>query len=95
VGQYLAEQLNIEVILTEDTSLDFMKPTLMGLTKAQVVLFENLRFHEGETQNSEALAREWAQYTDIYINDAFGASHRAHASTDALPKLIKQKGCGF
>lgn len=95
IGQYLAEQLKIEVILTEDTSIDFMKPTLMGLTKNQVVLFENLRFHEGETKNSEELAREWAQYTDIYINDAFGASHRAHASTDALPKLIKQKGCGF
>jgi phosphoglycerate kinase len=95
VGQKLAEMLGIEVILAEDHSIDFMKPTLTGLTKNQIILLENLRFQEGETNNDEALAREWASYCDIYINDAFGASHRAHASIDALPKLMRVKACGF
>jgi len=95
VGQKLAEMLGTEVILAEDHSVDFMKPTLTGLTKNQIILLENLRFQEGETLNDEALAREWASYSDVYINDAFGASHRAHASIDALPKLMRVKACGF
>lgn len=95
VGQRLAELLGVEVILAEDHTADFMKPTLTGLTRNQIVLLENLRFLEGETKNSEELAKEWAQYTEVYINDAFGACHRAHASIDALPKALKLKGCGF
>lgn len=95
VGQKIAELLNIEVILTEDYSSDFMKPTLSGLTKNQVILFENLRFNPGETKNDDDLAKVWADYCQVYVNDAFGASHRAHASTHALPKMMKQKACGF
>lgn len=95
IGQRLAEILGVEVILAEDHSLDFMKPTLTGLTKNQIVLLENLRFLPGETTNDEALARDWASYSEVYINDAFGACHRAHASIEALPKLIKNKACGF
>jgi phosphoglycerate kinase len=94
VGEKLAELLNTEILLAQDHSLDFMKPILSGL-KNQIILLENLRFQEGETENSEILARQWASYTDVYINDAFGASHRAHASIEALPKLVKTKGCGF
>jgi phosphoglycerate kinase len=56
---------------------------------------ENLRFDEGETENSESLAQHWASFTQVYVNDAFGASHRAHASIDALPRLVKQRGIGF
>jgi len=95
VAQKLVEELGVELILAEDHSIDFMKPTLSGLTKNQIILLENLRFNAGETKNDEALAREWASYTDVYINDAFGASHRAHASIDALPKLVKTRACGF
>ncbi|MCS6837353.1 MAG: phosphoglycerate kinase [Bdellovibrionaceae bacterium] len=95
VGEKLAELLNVEVILAEDPSPDFMKPTLKGLTKKQIIVQENLRFFEGETENSVDLARIWASYSDVYINDAFGASHRAHASIEALPRLMQEKGCGF
>ncbi len=95
VGQRLSELLEVEVILAEDDSADFIRPTLAGLRKDQIILLENVRYHDGETKNSDELAKEWASYTDIYINDAFGASHRAHASIDALPKMVTQKGCGF
>ncbi|MCX7675143.1 MAG: phosphoglycerate kinase [Bdellovibrionaceae bacterium] len=95
VGEKLAELLGVEVILTEDYSMDFMKPTLAGLTKKQVLLLENLRFYPGETKNDEELARAWAAWAQVYVNDAFGASHRAHASIDALPRLMPQRACGF
>ena len=67
----------------------------MGLKKNQLILLENLRYEPGETENSESFALVLAEYTQVYINDAFGASHRAHASIDALPRLIKDKGIGF
>jgi phosphoglycerate kinase len=95
VAERLSELLGMEVILAEDPGTGAMKPILVGLKKNQLVLLENVRFEKGETENSEEFAQKLASYTDIYINDAFGASHRAHATIEALPKLIKQKGIGF
>jgi phosphoglycerate kinase len=68
---------------------------LHTLRKDQMILLENVRFEPGETKDSEEFAQRIASYTDIYINDAFGASHRAHATIHALPKLIPQRGIGF
>lgn len=95
VATRLSELIGKEVILLEEPSSEAIKPLLTGLRKNQVILLENLRFDPGETENSEELAESLASFTQIYINDAFGACHRAHASIDALPKLIKQKGIGF
>jgi len=96
VAKRLTELLQREVLLLEDPSSDAVKPLIVGLKKdSQVILLENLRYESGETENSEQLASQWAGYTDVYINDAFGASHRAHASIEALPKLVKNHGIGF
>lgn len=95
VARRLSELLNVEVILVEEPGSEAVKALLAGMKKNQILLLENLRFEKGETENSEAFARQLASYTDIYINDAFGASHRAHASIEALPSLLKQKGIGF
>jgi phosphoglycerate kinase len=95
VANRLMELLGKEVILLEDPSSDAIRPLLVGLRKNQIILLENLRFDEGETENSESLAQHWASFTQVYVNDAFGASHRAHASIDALPRLVKQRGIGF
>ena len=59
-----------------------------GLQPAQVALLENLRFHEGEEANSPDFARALAELGDIYVDDAFSAAHRAHASIDALARLL-------
>lgn len=95
VAARLTELLGMEVILLEEPTSEAVKPLLVGLKKNQLILLENVRFEPGETENSEEFAQELAKYTDVYVNDAFGASHRAHATIDALPKLVKNKGIGF
>lgn len=95
VANRLTELLKKEVILVEDPKSEAVKHLLKGLRKDQIILLENLRYEPGETENSEEFAAAMASYSQIYINDAFGASHRAHASIDALPKLMKERGIGF
>ena len=60
-----------------------------------VVLLENLRFNPGEEQNDPAFARQLASMADVYVNDAFGAAHRAHASTEGIVKHVKEAGAGL
>jgi phosphoglycerate kinase len=58
-------------------------------------MLENLRFHPGEEANDEQFARTLASYADVYVNDAFGTAHRAHASTAGMVKFVAEKGAGF
>lgn len=95
VAKRLSELLDAEVIMAEEPTSDAIKNILLTLKANQLVLLENVRFEPGETKDSEEFARQLASYTDIYINDAFGASHRAHATIHALPSLVAQKGIGF
>ena len=95
VAKRLTELLDREVVLMEEPSSEGVKHILYGNMKNQIILLENLRFDEGETENSHELAQQWASYSDIYINDAFGASHRAHASIHAFPEIMQKKGIGF
>ena len=60
-----------------------------------IVLLENLRFHKGEEKNDPAFAKQLAALADVYINDAFGAAHRAHASTEGIVKLVKDAAAGL
>ncbi len=95
VAKRLSELLSTEVFLLDEVESAAIKHLVMGMKKNQLVLLENIRFEEGETKDSEELAQELAKHTDIYINDAFGASHRAHATIHALPKLMKNRGVGL
>lgn len=95
VGKRLAELLKVEVMLVEEPDSEATKALLTGLKKNQIILLENVRFHPGETKDSVEFAQTLAPLADIYINDAFGASHRAHATIHALPNLMKEKGIGF
>jgi phosphoglycerate kinase len=91
----LTELLSSEVLLVEEPSADAVKGLLVGLKKNQLILLENVRFEPGETKDSIEFAQVIASYSQIYINDAFGASHRAHSTIHALPNLMKEKGIGF
>jgi phosphoglycerate kinase len=61
----------------------------------RTILLENLRFHAGEEANDPEFARGLASLADVYVNDAFGAAHRAHASTVGITKFVRQKGAGL
>ncbi len=65
------------------------------LKDGEVLLLENLRFHPEEEGNDPAFARELASLGDMYVNDAFGTAHRAHASTEGITHHVKQSACGF
>lgn len=95
VAMRLSEILKKEVVLMEEPSSEGVKHILYGNMKNEIIMLENLRFDDGETENKTELATQWASYTDVYINDAFGASHRAHASIHALPEIIQKKGIGL
>ena len=94
-GARLAEILGCDVILPEETVGNGPVKLARDLREGQILLLENLRFHPGEKANDDAFARQLAALCDCYVNDAFGAMHRAHASVDALPRLIKERAAGF
>jgi len=66
-----------------------------ALRPGEILLLENLRFQPGEMKNDESFARELSKQVDVYIDDAFGAVHRAHASIEALPRLVKKAAAGL
>jgi phosphoglycerate kinase len=94
-AQRLAELMNVEVLLADDCIGDGARKVVSDLRDTQVAMLENLRFHPEEEADDETFARELAKLADVYVNDAFGASHRAHASVHALPKLMAQRAAGL
>jgi phosphoglycerate kinase len=95
IGARLAELLGVEVHIPEDCIGDAAKKVVFDLRAGQLCLLENLRFHPEEEKDDEAFAQKLAELCDVYVDDAFGAVHRAHASVHALPKIMRERGCGF
>lgn len=88
VAKRLGELLNLEVKLANDVIGDHAKSLVEGIQEGEVVLLENLRFHKAETKNEPEFAKALASFGDIYINDAFGTAHRAHASTEGVAHYL-------
>ena len=84
----LESVLGVEVVFASDCVGPAAQTVVDGLTDGQVALLENTRFHAEEEKNDEGFAKEMAKLGDIYCNDAFSAAHRAHASTEALARLL-------
>jgi phosphoglycerate kinase len=95
VGVRLSELLDQELYLPDDCIGDAAKKVVTDLRPGGLALLENLRFHPEEAANDEGFARELAALCDVYVNDAFGASHRAHASISALPRLFRDRAMGY
>jgi phosphoglycerate kinase len=91
----LSELLGQDVILADDCVGDGVKKLVRDLKDGQVLLLENLRFHPEEEKNDEAFAKELASLADVWVNDAFGTVHRAHASTAGMAAFVKEKAAGF
>ena len=94
-GVRLSQLLGQDVILADDCVGDGVKKLVAELREGQVLLLENLRFHPEEEANDESFSRELASLCDVYVDDAFGTVHRAHASTVGMAKLVPQRGAGF
>ncbi len=95
----VAHRLNMllknEVRFVRDCIGPEVREVASGLRPNDSMLLENLRFHAEETANDENFARELASLADLYVNDAFGAAHRAHASVDAITRLFDRPAAGF
>ncbi|KYF66128.1 phosphoglycerate kinase [Sorangium cellulosum] len=94
-GGRLSELTGYEVHLPDDCVGDSPKKVIYDLRAGQICLLENLRFHPEEEQDDEAFARQLAELCDVYVDDAFGAVHRAHASVHALPRLMRERAAGL
>ena len=94
-GKRLSELLSLPVRMVSNCIGEEVKQEVSLLEPGEVLLLENLRFHPGETANDPDFARELASCSDIYINDAFGAAHRAHASTVGIVNYVKRAVAGF
>jgi phosphoglycerate kinase len=94
-AERLQQLLGQDVILADDCVGDGVKKAVKDLGPGQVILLENLRFHPEEEKNDELFARELANLADVWVNDAFGTAHRAHASTAGMARFVKEKAAGF
>src|SRR5262249_18018463 len=95
VAAVLAEHLGRQIPVAPDCLGSQAKRMVDALRPGQVVLLENLRVHAEEEANDAAFARALARLADVYVNDAFGTAHRAHASTAGMVPFVRQRGAGF
>jgi phosphoglycerate kinase len=95
VAEHLSQLLGKPVAFADDCVAEVAKAKVEALKDGEVLLLENLRFHGEEEKNDDAFARQLGALCDVYINDAFGAAHRAHASTAGITKFVKQCAAGL
>ena len=92
---HLSEVFGTEVKFATDCIGEDAESLSGNLQSGEVLLLENLRFHNEEKKGDEVFAKALSVHGDIYINDAFGTAHRAHASTSIIAEYFEEKGCGF
>ncbi len=95
IAERLKELLGKNVILAPDCVGKETKAIVDKMSEGDIILLENLRFHEEEENNDPKFAEQLAELGDIYVNDAFGAAHRAHASIVGITKYISQSAAGL
>lgn len=91
----VSEVLGVETKFVDDCVGDKVKAATDNLQPGEVLLLENLRFYDEETKGDEDFARQLSELGDIYVNDAFGTAHRAHASTTIVAKFFEEKCFGY
>ena len=95
VAKRLSELLGQDVVKCDDCVGDEVASTVSGMSNGQVALLENLRFHSEETKNDPEFAKQLASNADLYVNEAFGTAHRAHASTEGVTKYLSPSVAGY
>jgi len=95
VAQRLSGLINKSVLFAEDCIGEPAEKVIKQAKSGDVVLLENLRFHPEEEKNDPTFSKALASLADLYVNDAFGTAHRAHASTEGMAKLFEKPAAGF
>jgi phosphoglycerate kinase len=95
VAENLKTKINAKVSFVEDCIGPSVAAAVAALKDGDILLLENLRFYKQEEKNDPEFAKQLASFGDIYVNDAFGTAHRAHASTEGVTKYIKQCAAGY
>lgn len=95
VAARLSELLGAPAGFSDDCVGDEAQKKSQALKESEVLLLENLRFHPGEEANDEQFARALARHCQLYVNDAFGSAHRAHASTVGMTRFVEKAAAGF
>ena len=97
VAARLSELLGKEVVFANDPEVvsDNVKNIVKAMNDGDVVLLENTRFRNEESKNEDSFSKELAELADIYVNDAFGSSHRAHSSTAGVTEFVKESAVGY
>ncbi len=95
VADALAKLLGQQVLFASDCVGPEVQAMVAGLKRGDCLLLENLRFHPEEEANDPAFSKELASLGDLYVNDAFGSAHRAHASTEGITKFMKSSAAGY
>ena len=88
VGERLSELMSKPVTKLDESIGELVERTVGNMNNGDIVLLENVRFHKGEEKNDPALAKSFAKLADVYVNDAFGTAHRAHATTAGIANYI-------
>ncbi|HXV20276.1 MAG TPA: phosphoglycerate kinase [Desulfuromonadales bacterium] len=95
VAPHLSKLLGTPVTMAPDCIGPEVEQLASGLRNGDILLLENVRFHAGEEKNEPAFCRQLASLADLYVNDAFGTAHRAHASTEGVARLLSPAVAGF
>jgi phosphoglycerate kinase len=95
VAERLAELTGASVVAASDVVGESARACAEQLGPGEILLLENIRFEAGETQNDPQLAKELAGLCDVYVNDAFGSAHRAHASTEGITHHVSDTAAGL
>ncbi len=95
VAEYLKKLVDTRVHFGSDCIGDGAKKAIDAAKPGEIVLLENVRFHAGETKNDESFSKQLAELGDLFINDAFGSSHRAHCSVAGITEFLQPAAAGF
>lgn len=95
VAVHLSRLLQRPVQMAEDTIGEAVQAQVASMVEGDILMLENVRFHPEEEKNDETFSRALAALCDLYVNDAFGTAHRAHASTEGVTKFVPIAACGF
>lgn len=95
MGARLSELLSCSVTKIDDCVGDTVKAAVAAMDNGSVTLLENVRFYKDEEKNGKDFAKQLAEHADLYVNDAFGTAHRAHASTAGVTEFLSPSVAGF